>query len=55
MHFNDAVLARETELRNYFEQKMNNMISTNKELSSQNNAYAMEVTFKNTFVNNCFF
>lgn len=45
MYFNDAVLARETKLRSYFEQKMINMITTNKELSSQSNAYAMEVTF----------
>lgn len=41
--FNDEVMAREKELKCYFEKKINNLISTNKELSSQSNAYAMEV------------
>lgn len=42
--FNDGVMEREKELKCYFEKKINNLISTNKELSSQSNAYAMEVS-----------
>lgn len=42
--FNDEVMAREKELKCYFEKKINNLIFTNKELSSQSNAYAMEVS-----------
>lgn len=43
LQFNDGVMAREKELKCYFEKKINNLISMNKELSSQSNAYAMEV------------
>lgn len=42
--FNDEVMAREKELKCYFEKKINNLIFKNKELSSQSNAYAMEVS-----------
>jgi len=43
LQFNDEVMAREKELKCYYEKKINNLISANKELSSQRNAYAMEV------------
>jgi len=44
LKLNDQVLAREKELKCYFEKKINNLILSNKELSSQSNAYAMEVS-----------
>lgn len=45
LHFNEEMRKREKELKCYFENKINNLISKNKELSSQSNAYAMEVSF----------
>lgn len=42
---NEKEITREKELKRYFETKINNLIFTNKELSSQRNAYAMEVGY----------
>lgn len=42
-YFNEEEMTREKELKCYFENKINNIISTNKELSSQSSAYEMEV------------
>jgi len=50
LQFNDEVMAREKELKSYFEKKINNLISTNKELSSQSNAYAMEVNLRILYI-----
>ncbi|CAI6359702.1 unnamed protein product [Macrosiphum euphorbiae] len=53
--FNDGVMEREKELKCYFEKKINNLISTNKELSSQSNAYAMEITALKTRLDHSIF
>lgn len=45
-HFNDKIMTREKELKYYFEQKMNKLISTNKYLSSQCNANELEVAIE---------
>ncbi|KAF0736578.1 TTKRSYEDQ domain-containing protein, partial [Aphis craccivora] len=55
LQLNDQVLAREKELKCYFEKKINNLISTNKELSSQSNAYAMEITALKTRLDHSIF
>ncbi|XP_025207293.1 uncharacterized protein LOC112603087 [Melanaphis sacchari] len=55
LQFNDEVMAREKELKCYFEKKINNLISINKELSSQSNAYAMEITALKTRLDHSIF
>lgn len=49
-HFNDKIMTREKELKCYFEKKMNNLISKNKDLSSQCNANEIEVAIENLWL-----
>lgn len=57
LRFTDEMIRREKELKCYFENQINNLIYKNKELSSQSNAYAMEVSFKNfiSFISTFYF
>ncbi|KAL5237924.1 hypothetical protein ACI65C_005334 [Semiaphis heraclei] len=55
LQFNDGLMAREKELKCYYEKKINNLISTNKELSSQRNAYAMEIAALKTRLDHSIF
>ncbi|VVC24147.1 Uncharacterised domain KLRAQ/TTKRSYEDQ, C-terminal [Cinara cedri] len=43
-HFNDKIMTREKGLKCYFEKKINNLMSMNKDLSSQSNANVLEIT-----------
>jgi len=45
LNFIDEVKSRERGLKSYFEKKMNDLIFRNTEMSSQNNACLIEVSF----------
>lgn len=42
-------MAREKEIKSYYEEKIDNLIYANKELSSKNNAYAMKVNISTEY------